>query len=771
MVALVLVFFAVAVHLGGYFLFKKRTPFCENYDKFQKKTIVSLVINLVVVALCALCVDVFTASNGVCLIVAGVLTTLSIFFGITMSGFIKNIKLSKFLKSCAVVCTAVILLEVFFFNCNSFSLSKNELTPITTSTVNADTISLRGNSATVTGDGSISIDVNQNDFNCVSVYYNNNIAGFSCSATVRDGNRELKDVPVGVVENIVNNEGQVDIAFDSYETLTNVTLSFYDVGSVVVINKIALTSAAPFNFSYLRFFAIVLVSLIISAVYCFELYKIVYNRKSFKHNAVIFVLLFVMLLSSLLFINPDEGMIDYHSANIPTSDPYVQMFDATQKGQLNIDIPVTDDLMNMENPYDWDQRNETGVYYAWDRAYYDGQYYSYFGIVPVFVVYYPFYFITGNLPNLNIMTWFFSALAIVSLFGVIMAITKAFIKKPNFLMLLTVLFSSVFCSGIYYALNFSDIYFPAKISGISFMFITVWLGISACLSKKRKTQIVLFCLSAIAFVLSVGCRPTAALGALLLAPIFISFLADKKYILKHKIICVSSFILPIIIGAGVLMWYNYARFDSFFEFGTSYQLTVSNISANSMRLSDLPNAIIHYIFHPFKFSPEFPFFEVQQASINNYGHYMYSDNFFGMINFPCLMLGLFISIYFVLRNAKKERRLKKGDNVKYFTYLSLVLIALFAVWTDYCLAGVVFGYTLDIMPVLTMIYALVFLDLSEQSEKIPQVKNKVVAVLCGFMVVTSLIIFLQLLTYDSGNLCALHPNLKYTIENAVVFWR
>lgn len=73
---------------------------------------------------------------------------------------------------------------------------------------------------------------------------------------------------------------------------------------------------------------------------------------------------------------PLEGPVSDYSAHI-------QQFDAFQKGQICLDLPVDPRLATMENPYDTSARNALGVSYHWDRAFFGGRYYSYFGVVPV----------------------------------------------------------------------------------------------------------------------------------------------------------------------------------------------------------------------------------------------------------------------------------------------------------------------------------------------------------------------------------------------------
>ena len=78
---------------------------------------------------------------------------------------------------------------------------------------------------------------------------------------------------------------------------------------------------------------------------------------------------------------------------ISSYDPYIQQFDAFMKGQLHLDWQPDEKLLVLENPYDISARQD--IDYLWDRAFYNGKYYSYFGITPIVTIIYPFYFISG----------------------------------------------------------------------------------------------------------------------------------------------------------------------------------------------------------------------------------------------------------------------------------------------------------------------------------------------------------------------------------------
>ena len=62
-----------------------------------------------------------------------------------------------------------------------------------------------------------------------------------------------------------------------------------------------------------------------------------------------------------------RGEVAYPLENgVNQYNPYVQQTDAFLKGQLHIDYKPSDELLALENPYDYSSRD--GIYYLWDRA-------------------------------------------------------------------------------------------------------------------------------------------------------------------------------------------------------------------------------------------------------------------------------------------------------------------------------------------------------------------------------------------------------------------
>ena len=132
---------------------------------------------------------------------------------------------------------------------------------------------------------------------------------------------------------------------------------------------------------------------------------------------------------------------------------------------------------------------------------------------------------------------------------------------------------------------------------------------------------------------------------------------------------------------------------------------------------------------------------------------------------------MIVAICIAVHDRKKSHRLTENSNVKYFTYLAMLVITVFTAWSDFCLAGVAFGYMLDILPILSILAVLVYLDTQERLRSVSKIQNKVTAIFASVMVLTVVIMALHLLTYSDRNLFINFPDIKYVIENLVVFWR
>ena len=108
------------------------------------------------------------------------------------------------------------------------------------------------------------------------------------------------------------------------------------------------------------------------------------------------------------------------------------MAESSLDGHLDMYYDEEDTLAQLNNPYDPKEREEAGVVYHWDHAYYEGHYYMYFGVVPVFLAFLPYRLLTGEPLTTYHATQLFVAVFIAGVFVLFRLLSRLFFKKLPF---------------------------------------------------------------------------------------------------------------------------------------------------------------------------------------------------------------------------------------------------------------------------------------------------------------------------------------------------
>lgn len=349
-------------------------------------------------------------------------------------------------------------------------------------------------------------------------------------------------------------------------------------------------------------------------------------------------------------------------------DQYERMANNLLAGRLDFAYGDEDQLLTLENPYDPEERYYSGVVYHWDHAYYDGHYYMYFGVVPVLLAYLPYRVLTGNDLTGYHGTQLFVAAAILGIFALFQLLSRRFFPKLPFATVLA-LSVAVSLSSVWYSVAEPALYCTAITAGIAlevwslyFFFRAVWV------EQKENRQILLAGIGALLGALVFGCRPTVALANLLVLPMLIAFLKQRRFSLRllGKLVLAA---LPYVLVAAGLMLYNYARFDDPFEFGQAYQLTVADQTDYATGLSfgsmiRVLNSCVYNFFYTGEFVKRFPFLS--------------SGGIF--FNFPLLLLCL----SFARRASRGTLRAERltGTMVT-FPVAAVAVAVMIALWTPY----------------------------------------------------------------------------------------
>ncbi len=468
---------------------------------------------------------------------------------------------------------------------------------------------------------------------------------------------------------------------------------------------------------------------------------------------------------SLCSTGESTQLIEYPLiGGVEAYDPYIQQFDAFMKGQLHLDVVPEEGLLLLDNPYDPSARE--GIYYLWDRAFFDGKYYSYFGIAPILTVYFPFYFLTGMLPSANfvmsvfgIMTAIFFALAVEEY--AVLSGKKKFGYLPAFCAVSGFLssFALIILRG---NLRF---YYIASMAGLAFSAAFIYFMLKAVGSRKSANRIIFFALSGISFGLGFLSRVNSILPLAAVSGVFVILWAIKRIREKKLSLLIgdaAALGLPVAAALAVSMVYNKMRFGGFFDFGTNYQLTVTDTSLYSVGTFGVVPSFFHYFLQNFRFDASFPFMGFDYVAAKDYGRYVYVDSGLGIFAMPFMIMLFACPVFFRKKDIGTNRK------ILFATALAMLPITAFL---DFCLGGVIFRYTADFSLIAAFLASVIALEASDAilgkfGRDGYLIFRKGLFVLGGANAAVALGAALM----TSGNLVSPAPFYFEMLKNTFVFW-
>lgn len=282
------------------------------------------------------------------------------------------------------------------------------------------------------------------------------------------------------------------------------------------------------------------------------------------------------------------------------TNQYELMADALLKGQLHLDLPVSPELAEMENPYDYRTRHALGVECYWDHAYYDGRYYMYFGVVPALLLFAPFKLLTGaSLPAYH-ATQIFVALYIVGQFALFGLLCRRFFRNMRIGAFVSLAMGFSFMS-VWFSCAHPALYCTAITSALSAEIWSIYFFMRALATARTSAaRTLMLAAGALLGALAFGCRPPIALANVIVVPVFVA-LVRRHGATRALVRDAIALALPYVVVGVLLMLYNWARFDSPFEFGQSYQLTFYDQSDYAVRSIDPAaalNGVLTFLFKP-----------------------------------------------------------------------------------------------------------------------------------------------------------------------------
>jgi hypothetical protein len=227
-------------------------------------------------------------------------------------------------------------------------------------------------------------------------------------------------------------------------------------------------------------------------------------------------------------------------------------------------------LMHLTNPYSPAQNRNllgaaTDATSINDDVLYAGKLYFIWGAAPALVLLVPLHLL-GFEPSASVTVAVYSIVGL----GFALATLRVVLRQigdeaPAWMCALAGLALSL-CSAVPFVLRTPSVSEDILAGGYCFMMAGIWLAAQALVD--RRASLPRMALMSLCFGLAAGSRPTLALGALVLIPVYLRLRGSRS---SRSLVLGLG--LPIAACFVLLLGYNQARFHQPFEDGSRYQLT------------------------------------------------------------------------------------------------------------------------------------------------------------------------------------------------------
>ncbi len=554
---------------------------------------------------------------------------------------------------------------------------------------------------------------------------------------------------------------------------TFLKLQFTDQGAGLNLNDVTINAVIPFEFSKTR----------CAVLFILGVFFILFRPSSSlwqekivgcQNKQVKFGI--VLLVASQCLVFGWIGQVIDPNTNIgeaegwPATHQYNELANALIEGHFYLNRVPPSSLAEMDNPYDTGARNqyvveEKGESVDIDYAYYNGKYYSYFGVVPALLFYVPYKLVVGT----NLMSWnlcaFMSILTMIAIFSFVYELCRNYFKASSVASYMLLSLFITYASSMIYLDYYGVVYSVPIVCSLFFDIagLTLWMR-AKDESKIKKVPMVIGSLS---IALTLGCRPQFILAFLFAIPIFWDETIKQRQFFSVKGLRNTVLImLPFIIVGVWIMYYNYARFDSPFDFGATYNLTGFDMTHKKFDMARFPLGIFAYLLQPFTVSANFPFIRTD-STLNSYlGHFSY-EPMYGSTTAYSVLLWVNLLMWRVRKELNEKR-------VLLFSIVSLIL-GLFIVGVDIQMVGYTQRYLSDFSWLLAISASIVIFTMES---KYTTNNNYGIATihfrreLFTFGVCICIIFNLWTMLVDGryGALIETNPSLYYKVKDLVLFF-
>ncbi len=334
---------------------------------------------------------------------------------------------------------------------------------------------------------------------------------------------------------------------------------------------------------------------------------------------------------------------------------YIELAQSFKKGQLHLDEKPSDALLSLSNPFDYFLRRELGIDdFPWDVSLHDGKFYIYWGPAPALLL------TVFGMDQLSRMGDFHLALFFAcGLFIYSALIAGTFwirsVRKGGIFLFAVLLLTIGLYTPITIMMKGARIY-EAAILGCQFFFIggCYWAYASFTDPKPALWKLAL---ASAHWGLAVGSRAIILPSVMFTALITLFFMVRAYKVTTPKVWlpALAAVASPLMLAGIGLGWYNWARFDSIFEFGLRYQLANIDYSTfeNLFKGSYINKNLYNYFAHPIKIVPRFPW-------LTRIEYVASSDRLAGLLYVTPFIMLLFSPLIRLIHNAFHANKIKSG---------------------------------------------------------------------------------------------------------------
>ena len=430
------------------------------------------------------------------------------------------------------------------------------------------------------------------------------------------------------------------------------------------------------------------------------------------------------------------------------------LVDAFEHHQVNLLEEPSEDLLKLDNPYEYVKRDaEVGSgNFLWDHCFYNGKYYSYYGIGPVLALFLPYHLITGYYFPSGWATLMFSLIGILFLTKIYLAVIE---KKFRDLPTNTVtagLITLQLSSGIMFSAARPLFYELAIASGFMCVAIGAYLLMTSNILWDGKISYVRLGFASFFLGYAVLCRPTLAVYCIAALFFFAGGLKkaldglEKRQKTRTFFKYAAVALVPLGIIALGQMTYNYLRFDNPLDFGIQYSLTINDFTRAEFHWKYVLINMYAYLFNMPHFTPrKFTYLASSAERFGINGYTFFDDAGKNLVSVGIIYRALPIFAYLfsgkALKRVEKKKRILPALLIG-VTCILMPLVIIFSSWES----GYAVRYNADfswqmVIGALVVAFTLYKSIKSESTKKLVDLIFTFSTVVCVYVNIAQLIAF------------------------------